>query len=159
MWMTTWEESHLHHPWLVAREGGDGDVIGFAKASQHRSRAAYAWTAEASVYIAPEHKGQGVGTALYGALIPLLRAQGYVTLLAGITTGHDASERLHAKAGFERCGTFHRAGWKYGRWHDVGYWELQLQAADHVPGTIRAVLDVGTDELTGGPRPLATSRR
>ncbi len=139
-WSVAWRETSAMHPWLVAC--ADADVIGFAKSSPHRSRGAYAWTAEVTVYIDPAHHGGGVGTALYARLIPLLRDQGYVTLLAGITAGHTASERLHARAGFVRCGTFHRAGWKFGAWHDVGYWELHLQPPDHVPAPPRPVAEV-----------------
>jgi phosphinothricin acetyltransferase len=63
-------------------------------------------------------------------------------LLAGIATPNPASERLHAAFGFTRCGTFHRAGWKFGRWHDVGYWELHLQSADGAPRALRPVDEV-----------------
>jgi L-amino acid N-acyltransferase YncA len=139
-WMEQFDQTSATHPWLVARL--EGEVIGFAKASPHRSRCAYGWTAEISVYIAPEHHGRGVGRALYGALIPLLRRQGFVTVLAGITSGHVASERLHARVGFVRCGTFSKVGWKFGRWHDVGYWELQLDQAERVPAPLRSVSEV-----------------
>jgi phosphinothricin acetyltransferase len=139
-WQGEWENTAASHPWLVARAGGR--VIGFAKASPHRARGAYRWTAEVSVYIDETRHGRGIGGALYRALIPLLRAQGYVMLLAGITAGHVASERLHARAGFVRCGTFHRAGWKFGGWHDVGYWELDLQPAGFPPSPPRPVSEV-----------------
>ncbi|HTM20762.1 MAG TPA: GNAT family N-acetyltransferase [Kofleriaceae bacterium] len=139
-WTATWRNTATFHAWLVARV--DGQVAGFARSGPHRSRGAYAWIVEMSVYIDPAHHGRGVGTALYGRLVPLLRAQGYVTLLAGITAGHVASERLHQRAGFVRCGTFHRAGWKFGAWHDVGYWELHLQPPDHVPSPPRPVAEV-----------------
>ena len=94
-----------------------------------------------SVYIDERRQGRGIGTALYRLLIPLLEAQGYVTLLAGITAGHAASERLHARAGFVRCGTYHRVGWKDGRWLDVGYWERQLGDGG-APSPVREVAAV-----------------
>jgi phosphinothricin acetyltransferase len=100
------------------------------------------------VYVGPDHQGRGVGAALYGSLIPLLRGQGYVTLLAGITAGHTASERLHAKLGFLRSGTLHRVGWKHGRWCDVGYWELALDSRQGPPAAIRPVDEVWA-ELSG----------
>jgi phosphinothricin acetyltransferase len=123
-WEAEYDKNHAQHPWLVARESGT--VIGFARASPHKSRGAYAWAAEVGVYIDPAHHRRGVGRALYRVLIPLLRAQSFVTLIAGITTGHEGSERLHASFGFTRCATFHRMGFKFGAWHDVSYWELQL---------------------------------
>jgi phosphinothricin acetyltransferase len=140
-WAEAWRRTCAQHPWLVAR-GEDGTVVGFAKSGPHRGRCAYDWTAELTVYLDPSVHGRGLGTALYGALIPILDAQGYVTLLAGITSGHEPSERLHARMGFVRCATYHRVGWKFGRWWDVGYWERHLRGADHVPGPVRAVADV-----------------
>jgi phosphinothricin acetyltransferase len=139
MWVESWEKTHEHHPWLVAREGTL--VMGFAKSGPHKARGAYRWTAELTIYLAPEHHGRGIGTALYGVLIPMLEAQGYVTLLAGITSGHTPSERLHARVGFVRCATFHRTGWKFDRWHDVGYWERHLQP-EAPPGRILPVASV-----------------
>ncbi len=136
-WVETWRRTHPMHPWLVARE--DGRVIGFARSGPHKAREAYGWTAELSVYLDPAAHGRGVGTTLYGELLPRLTRQGYVTLLAGITAGHAASERLHAKFGFAPCGTFHRSGWKFGAWHDVTYWELHLQPADQPPRAIAPV--------------------
>ncbi len=136
-WTEAFEQTNATHPWLVAK-GGE-DLLGFAKASPHRARGAYAWTAEVSVYVRPDLHGQRIGTRLYERLIPLMRAQGYVTLLAGIAAPNPASERLHAAFGFTRCGAFHRAGWKFGRWHDVGYWELHLQSGDGVPSALRPV--------------------
>jgi phosphinothricin acetyltransferase len=139
-WLAAWDQTHPRHPWLVAR--ADERVVGFARAAPHRARGAYAWTAEVSVYVDPGAQGGGVGAALYERLIPTLRAQGYVTLLAGITPPNPASERLHARFGFVRCGTYHRAGWKFGAWHDVGYWELHLQPADEPPRPLRLVAEV-----------------
>lgn len=145
-WLEAWRQTARLHPWLVARHA-DGAIAGFAKSSPHRSRGAYHWSVEVSVYIDPQCHGRGVGSALYAVLIPLLRAQGYMTVLAGIVGGHEPSERLHAKLGFVRCGTFHRVGWKFDRWHDVGYWELHLQAADAAPRPIRPVADAAPPEL------------
>jgi phosphinothricin acetyltransferase len=149
-WMHAWEVSAALHPWLVARVAGT--VVGFAKSGPHRSRGAYRWTAEVSVYIDEAHHRRGVARALYQVLLPLLRRQGHATLLAGITAGHEPSERLHASSGFVRCGTFHRAGWKFGQWHDVGYWELQLQPAGWTPGPIQPVAEVwaGGSRTAGG---------
>ena len=142
-WTKAWEETQSLYPWLVARRGDA--LLGFAKAAPHRTRGAYAWTAEVSVYIQPDLHGQRLGTRLYAALIPLMRTQGFMTLLAGITSPNPASERLHGAAGFKRCGTFHRAGWKNGRWHDVGYWDMQLQDEHTAPQPLRPVDAVWRD--------------
>jgi len=135
-WMASFEATARMYPWLVAEGPGGAvnggaenraGVIGFAKASPHRGRCAYAWSAEVSVYIHPDHHRKGVGKRLYQQLIPMLKAQGYVTLIAGITTPNPASQRLHESMGFVRAATFERVGWKFGRWHDVGYWQLTLR--------------------------------
>jgi phosphinothricin acetyltransferase len=136
-WLESWRRTSRLHPWLVARAAGA--VAGFAKSGPHRTRQAYDWAAEVAVYIDPACHGRGVGTALYTELFSRLRAQGYVTLLAGITSGNEASEHLHGKLGFTRCATFHRIGWKQDRWHDVGYWELHLQPEGYVPTPIQEV--------------------
>jgi L-amino acid N-acyltransferase YncA len=146
MWAATWEATREQHPWLVAvdgeGDGGDARVIGFAKSGPHRTRGAYAWTAEVSVYVDAAAHRRGIGAALYERFLPTLRAQGYVTLLAGITPPNPASVRLHEKFGFVRCGTYHRAGWKFGSWHDVGYWEMHLTPPDEPPQPVRSVAEV-----------------
>ena len=124
-WLALFDRTCERYPWLVAR-GDDGRVLGFAKGGPHKARGAYAWTVELSVYIHPDHHQRGLGRKLYDKLIPLLKAQNFVTLLAGITSPHPPSEKLHQRFGFQRCATFHKAGWKFGRWFDVSYWELHL---------------------------------
>jgi len=150
-WLESFDETNLMYPWLVATDDSHqsqaatdhpGDVIGFAKASPHRGRCAYAWTAEVSVYVHPDHHGQGVGSSLYSKLIPILKAQGYITLIAGITTPNPASEKLHESCGFKRIGAFHRVGWKFNRWHDVSYWETFLRDGADPPEKIRSVAEV-----------------
>jgi L-amino acid N-acyltransferase YncA len=136
-WSKSFEETQAFYPWLVAKEGEE--VVGFAKASPHKSRGAYAWTAEVSVYIDVAHHKKGIGSLLYKALLPLLQAQNYATLIAGIVVGQAGSEALHSKVGFTRCGTFHRVGWKFDRWYDVGYWELHF--AHKAPLKILPVLE------------------
>lgn len=111
-------------PWLVALESGE--VIGYAYAGAFRSRPAYRWSVEVSVYVAEPARGQGVGGALYGALLRILRSQGYVSAYAGITLPNPGSVRLHERLGFRAVGVFHRAGFKLGAWRDVGWWECAL---------------------------------
>ena len=128
-WLAAWRQTQARYPWFIAEAQPDGRIVGFAKASPHRGRCAYAYTAEVSVYVHADAHGRGVGTALYQRLIPTLQAQGYITLLAGITSPNPASERLHAAFAFQPVGVFERVGWKFNRWHDVGYWELILSDA------------------------------
>lgn len=133
-WQETWNQTHEFYPYFVAVE--DKRVIGFAKASPWKGRCAYAYSAEVTVYILPDHHRKGVGKALYEKLITSLKAQGYHTLLGGITQPNVASVKLHESLGFKRVALFEHIGWKFGKWHDVGYWELVLQDGDSVPQPI-----------------------
>ncbi len=138
-WQAAYDATHERHAWLVAVE--DERIIGFAKTGPHRARAAYDWAIESTVYLDEAYFGRGVGTALYERLLAIATAQGYVTVLAGITHGHAASEALHRKLGFVLTGVFHRVGWKFEAWHDVGYWEKPLAGAQP-PSELRSVAAV-----------------
>lgn len=111
-------------PWLVCEI--DGQVTGYAYGSAHRSRAAYQCTRELTVYVHSDYRRRGVATALYTALIGLLKRQGYATALAGITLPNDASVRFHERMGFQLVGIYHRVGYKYGQFLDVGWWEMPI---------------------------------
>jgi L-amino acid N-acyltransferase YncA len=116
------------YPYLVA-ESDAGETIGFAYAGTHRARAAYRWAAEVSVYIHGEHRRRGVGRALYGELLPLMRRQGLRIALAGITLPNDSSVALHEAMGFAPVGIYKGIGFKAGSWRDVGWWQLDLGPA------------------------------
>ena len=126
-------------PWLAATAGDD--VLGYAYAAPHRSRAAYRWSVETSVYVAETARGLGVGGALYERLLPLLSGLGYVSAYAGVALPNPASAALHESAGFRHVGTFPRVGHKHGRWHDTGWWWCPLddgRGADGDPPEPRA---------------------
>lgn len=150
-WMTQFEQTQARHPWLVSVDT-DGSVTGFAKSGPHKARGAYAWSAELSVYIRHDVRARGVGKALYGCLIPMLREQGFITLLAGITTPNPPSERLHTGFGFTRCSVFHRVGYKFGAFHDVSYFELPLSTSDEPPAATRPVDEVWAGHIKGCTR-------
>lgn len=113
-------------PWLVG-EDAQGRVNGYVYAGRHQQRAAYQWSVDVTVYIRADARRQGVGRRLYGVLLPLLRELGYCQAYAGITQPNAGSVGLHEAMGFTRVGLFEAAGFKHGRWHDVGYWQLALQ--------------------------------
>ncbi len=142
-WQTEWRETHELYPYLVAVDH-DNTVVGFAKAAPWKGRCAYTYSAEVTVYVDPDHHGQGIGKALSGRLMPTLKAQGYHTLLAGITQPNEASVRLHESFGFKRVALFERIGWKFDQWHDVGYWELLLQTETARPSPIVAVREAAS---------------
>jgi phosphinothricin acetyltransferase len=112
------------HPWIVAVEGER--VLGYAYASPFKDRAAYQWTAEVSVYVAPDARRRGLGRALYQALLRCLRRQGYVNAVGLIAQPNEASVALHESMGFRRVAHLPGPGFKLGRWHDVGWWWLAL---------------------------------
>lgn len=112
------------HPWLVREVGGV--VVGYAYAASWKTRSAYRFAVETTVYLAAEHTGQGHGLALYQELLARLRATSVHCLIGGIALPNAASVGLHEKLGFRKIGQFSEVGWKFDRWIDVGYWELVL---------------------------------
>ena len=112
-------------PWLVL-ELADGTIAGYAYATQWRVRHAYRFSVETSVYLARGSERKGFGTALYQALLERLRCQGCHLAIAGIAQPNDASVALHERMGYRKVAHFAEVGFKFGRWLDVGYWELRL---------------------------------
>ena len=133
---TLWLDRSTPYPWLVTEV--NGEVAGYAKSGAWRTRTAYRWITETGIYFAPAHCGRGLGLPLYRRLLDVLRAQGFHAAVGGIALPNDASVRLHERLGFVHCGTVQRAGRKFDAWHDVGFWQLQLQPASHVPGELLA---------------------
>ena len=119
------------HPWLVCDESGR--ILGYAYASPHRERAAYAWSVDVSVYVREGHRRGGVGRALYTALFELLKLQGYYKALAGTTLPNPGSVGLHQAMGFEPVGVYRNIGYKCGAWRDVAWWQLVLREGDGTP--------------------------
>ena len=111
-------------PYLVEEE--NGHVRAFAYASPWKSRGAYRQTAETTIYLDPECTGLGIGSRLYTQLIEALRERGIHALLGGIALPNPASIALHEKLGFTKVAQLKEVGRKFGRWIDVGYWELIL---------------------------------
>lgn len=119
------------HAWLVAEVRADADVgragvVGYAYATAWKTRDAYRWTCETSVYVAPAGQGRGTGRALYEAMLPRLAERGFRTVVAGMTLPNPASAALHASLGFRQVGLLGSVGWKLGRWHDVALLERRL---------------------------------
>lgn len=112
-------------PWLVLEEE-DGAIAGYAYATKWRVRHAYRFSVETSVYLPAGRAGRGFGTALYRELLRRLRDDGCHLAIAGIAQPNVASVALHEKMGFIKVAHFGEVGFKFGRWLDVGYWELKL---------------------------------
>jgi phosphinothricin acetyltransferase len=118
-------------PWLVCER--DGAVLGYVYASPHHARAAYRWSVDVTVYIHERARRCGVGRALYTALFRLLVKQGFYNAYAGVTLPNPPSVGLHEALGFTPIGVYRHVGWKFGAWHDVGWWALALQAPSPAP--------------------------
>ncbi|MGH6992924.1 MAG: arsinothricin resistance N-acetyltransferase ArsN1 family B [Caulobacteraceae bacterium] len=119
------------HPFLVGAEAAE--VLGYAYASPHRERAAYRWSVDVTVYVGRDGHRRGLGRALYGELLGILRAQGFHAAFAGITLPNAASVGLHEAMGFTRTATYAEVGFKLGAWRDVGWWRLGLNSARGAP--------------------------
>ena len=111
-------------PWLVACV--NDVVIGYAYATKWRVRHAYRFSVETSVYIDGAQSGLGRGTALYTAFLQRLRLAGCHLAIGGIALPNVASVALHEKMGYRKAAHFEEVGFKFGRWHDVGYWQCKL---------------------------------
>jgi phosphinothricin acetyltransferase len=111
-------------PWLVVEQ--DETVAGYAYASAWKSRSAYRFAVESTIYLAPGFHGRGLGGRLYRALVAELHERDVHCVIGGISLPNPASVALHERLGFAKIGEFREVGWKLGRWVDVGYWELIL---------------------------------
>ena len=112
-------------PWLVACDGDR--LLGYAYATKWRARPAYRTSVESSVYLDAGASGRGLGAALYRALLDALRTRGVHMVIGGIAQPNARSVALHEKLGFRKVAHFSEVGRKFGRWVDVGYWELRLE--------------------------------
>jgi L-amino acid N-acyltransferase YncA len=111
------ESARKTHAWLVAED--TGRVVGYAYGGPYKSRAAYQWSCEVSVYVELGRRRTGAGRALYEALLTCLATRGYRTAIAGITQPNEASTALHQALAFEPVGTHRNIGWKHDTWHNV----------------------------------------
>ena len=117
-------ETTAVYPWLVLEV--DGSVAGYSYASSWKRRSAYRFASESTIYMAEPFVGRGLASELYRALITEMRSRGLHCAIGGIALPNPASIALHEKLGYKHIGRFREVGWKFGKWVDVGYWELLL---------------------------------
>lgn len=142
-------------PWLVLEEGDDDRrvVLGYAYATPHNERAAYRWSVNTAVYVSTAHRRRGVGRALYTTLFEALRHLGYVKATAGITLPNPASVGLHEAFGFTPMGVYRDIGFKFGGWHDVAWYQAQIQPTAPNPAPPRpmsALTGAAWDDAVAG---------
>ena len=130
-----WTEERMHD-WFDAKLtgrfpvlgaiGDAGELLGFASYGSFRVRPAYKYTVEHSVYVEASQRGRGVGRALLEQLIAVARTAHYHVLVGAIDQANQPSIALHERLGFKHAGTIAQAGFKFGRWLDLAFYQLIL---------------------------------
>jgi len=112
-----------NYPFLVAEEN-EAEISAYAFASCYKPRSAYKNSVEVSVYVKNNLKQKGIGTKLHERLFKELKAMNVHAIIAGISLPNEASVKLHEKFGMQKVAHFREVGYKFGKWIDVGYWEI-----------------------------------
>lgn len=128
------------YPYLAAWQ--DGRLAGYAYASSFKSRAAYKWSVETSVYVSRDARGSGIGTALYQNLEELLKKQNICNMCACITYPNPESIGFHEKFGYTAVAHFHKSGYKLGAWHDIIWMEKFINKHQRNPKTFVPIKEV-----------------
>jgi len=123
------------HAWVVLEN--QARIVGYGYGGPYKSRAAYRWSCEVSVYLERGRRRTGGGRALYNALFDRLAERGFRTAVAGMTLPNDTSVGLHRAMGFEPVGTYRRIGWKHGTWHDVAWVQRTIATGQGPPTELR----------------------
>lgn len=129
------------YPYLVAEL--DGKIVGYAYVTPYKSRAAYQWCVETSIYVDMACHAHGIGSLLYTKLIEILKMQRIRNVYACVTLPNEKSEALHKKFGFVLIGRFPGAGYKADGWHDIGWFEKHLDYGTDVPEPV-----IGIDKIS-----------
>lgn len=122
--------------YLVAVDDATGEPAGYAYYGPFRSRPAYLWSAETSIYLAPEHQGRGLGGRLLDALEGRMAEQGIHMSIACITSDNAPSIAFHEKHGYRVCGSHTACGYKLGRWLDITWMEKQILPCEGEPAPL-----------------------
>ncbi|HEY4785754.1 MAG TPA: GNAT family N-acetyltransferase [Bacteroidales bacterium] len=130
--MKTWYEAKLkgNYPIIGAFDSSD-KLLGFGSYGSFRSWPAYKYTIEHSVYVRSDARGKGLGKILLQEIINQASAQDYHVLVGGIDADNDISIKLHESMGFVYAGTIKHAGFKFGRWLDLAFYQLTLKTPLH----------------------------
>ena len=117
-------QNQVKYPWLVLEN--EGQIQGYAYATEWKPRGAYRHSVEATVYLKDGKSGNGYGSKLYSELINQLKKLNVHTVIGGIAQPNEESIALHEKFGFKKVAHFKEVGYKFDQWVDVAYWQLIL---------------------------------
>ncbi len=112
-----------HRAVVALDDGLEGVVVGWASTSPFASKVCYSTSVECSVFVRDGWAGRGVGGAMYRFLFDALDAEDIHRMYAGVTLPNDASIALHRRFGFRQIATYSEVGRKFGRYHDVAWFE------------------------------------
>ena len=127
-WFKTKETGHFP---IIGATASDGQLLGFASYGTFRAWPAYKYSVEHSVYVHKDHRGKGIGLALMQQLITVAKDQQYHVMIGGIDIANTGSIALHERLGFIHAGTIKQAAFKFGRWLDLGFYQLLLETPVH----------------------------
>ncbi|HAP27412.1 MAG TPA: GNAT family N-acetyltransferase [Achromobacter sp.] len=116
---------------VVGLENAEGELMAFASYGTFRAFPAFKYSVEHSVYVDARFRGRGLGEAMMAILIERARANGVHVLVGGIDASNQGSIRLHEKLGFVHAGTIRQAGFKFGRWLDLAFYQLTLETPEN----------------------------
>jgi len=125
--MQAWMEAKArgNYP-VIGLENEAGELMGFSSYGQFRAWPAYKYSVEHSVYVDARFRGQGLGRKLLQEAIAAATAQDYHMMIGGIDAANAVSVALHQKLGFTHCASIRQAGFKFGRWLDLEFYQLIL---------------------------------
>jgi L-amino acid N-acyltransferase YncA len=122
-WFETKESGNFP---VIGSFAADGSLAGFATYGTFRAFAGYKYSVEHSVYVRADKRGHGLGKILLAAIIQAAHDQDYHVLIGGIDSANHGSIHLHLQAGFSHCATIKEAGYKFGAWRDLLFYQLIL---------------------------------
>ena len=134
------------YPYLVCLI--EGKIVGYAYAYKQMERAAYQWNAELSIYLDKPYYHRGIGKALYGCLIEILKLQNIQNIYGVVSSPNLNSEKLHEYLGFRKCNVLHNTGYKLGAWRDVTWYEKSINSHGLEPDPFLPIDQIDSGKLT-----------
>ena len=124
---TAWFDAHQKAGYPIFVDDADGHIRGFAAYGSFRDWPAYKYTIEHSIYVHPAERRRGIARKLMEKLLATADAEGYATMVAGIDSANEGSIHLHEQLGFKKVGRIEKAGFKFGHWLDLVFYQRLLQ--------------------------------